>query len=175
MTCQLFRYTGPMTENPWLSEEQLSVWRAWLALNAQLPAALHRQLQGDSGLSLPDFEVLVHLTDTPDERIRVTDLARALDWDRSRVSHHIKRMEGRGLIRREECSSDGRGAFVVLSDIGRTAIQEAAPGHARLVRELIFDHLTAEELAAFASITTKVLERLDPVAAPACSVVAGPS
>lgn len=175
MTCQLFRYTGPMTDQPWLSDQQLRAWRGWMALTTQLPAALHRQLQADSGLSLPDFEVLVHLTDTPDERLRVTDLARALNWDRSRVSHHIKRMAGRGLVTREECDNDGRAAYVVLSAAGRTAIERAAPGHARKVREVVFDHLTPEELAALESITTKVLERLEPDAAPACAVVAGPT
>ncbi len=173
--CQLFRYTGPMTEEPWLSDQQLRTWRAWMALNTQLPAALHRQLQADSGLSLPDFEVLVHLTDTPEGRLRVSDLARALNWDRSRVSHHIKRMAGRGLVTREECSSDGRGAFVVLSPAGRTAIERAAPGHARKVRDVVFDHLTAEELAALEAVTAKVLARLEPDAAPSCSVVGGPA
>src|SRR5690606_10641917 len=84
-------------------------------------------------------------------------------------------MAGRGLVTREECSSDGRGAFVVLSPAGRTAIERAAPGHARKVRDVVFDHLTAEELAALEAVTAKVLARLEPDAAPSCSVVGGPT
>src|SRR3954471_10294684 len=140
-------------EGPWLSEKQQRVWREWLAMNTRLPAALHRQLQEDSGLSLPDFDVLVQLTDTPDGRVRVLPLAHALGWERSRLSHHIKRMEGRGLVEREECPDDGRGAFVVLTPAGRDAIERAAPEHARTVRELVFDSLNDAELDAVAVFT----------------------
>jgi len=147
-------------EGPWLSQRQQRVWREWLAMNAQLPAALHKQLQEDSGLSLPDFDVLVQLTDTPDGRVRILPLANALGWERSRLSHHIKRMEGRGLVEREECPDDGRGAFVVLTPTGREAIERAAPEHARTVRELVFDALTDDELDMLAQFTNKVLNRV---------------
>lgn len=149
------------TESPWLTDEQERVWRRWMVLNAQLPAALHRQLHADSGLSLQDFGVLVQLTDSPEGRVRVTDLAHGMQWERSRLSHHIKRMEGRGLVERAECPEDGRGAFVVLTPAGRAAIERAAPGHAGTVRAMVFDELTADELAALDSFTDKVLRRLD--------------
>src|SRR4051794_958070 len=113
----------------WLTDKQQRVWRSWLATTAQLPAALHRELQADAGLSLPDFDVLVQLTEAADGRVRITDLARALMWERSRVSHHLTRMERRGLVRREECHDDRRGAFVVLTSEGRAAIDGAAPAH----------------------------------------------
>jgi len=148
-------------ESPWLSEKQQRVWRVWLAINAQLPAALHKQLQEDSGLSLPDFDVLVQLTDTAEGKVRVTDLANALGWERSRLSHHVKRMEGRGLVKRVECLDDGRGAFVVLTPAGRDATERAAPEHARTVRHLVFDSLTDEELEAMAQLTDKVLNQLE--------------
>lgn len=148
------------TTDPWLSLEQQRVWRRWLAVNAQLQAELHRELQADSGLSLPDFEVLVHLTDTSAGRLRVTDLADALQWERSRVSHHIKRMERRGLVGREECAEDGRGAFVVITPTGRAAIERAAPAHAATVKDLVFSALTDGELRSLATITTKVAGRL---------------
>jgi DNA-binding MarR family transcriptional regulator len=134
-----------MDSTSWLSAKQQRVWRRWLAANAHLPAALHRELRAD-GLSLPDFEVLVQLTESPEGRVRVTDLARALSWEKSRASHHLTRMERRGLVRREECCDDGRGAFVALTTEGRTAIEQAAPGHVHTVRSLVFDDLTETEV-----------------------------
>ena len=129
----------------WLTAEEERVWRRWLTLNARLSATLHRELQDDAGLSMPDFEVLVHLTDSPEGRIRVTDLARLLQWERSRVSHHVTRMERRRLVQRVECAEDGRGAFIVITPQGRAAIEQAAPGHVNTVRRLVFDALSPEE------------------------------
>jgi len=148
------------TEGPWLTREQQRVWRQWLAVDAQLPTELHRQLQTDSDLSLQDFVVLVQLTESGSDRLRVTDLARDLQWERSRLSHHVTRMQARGLVVREECPQDGRGAFVVLTAPGRTAIEQAAPMHARTVRHLVFEALSEEELGALDSFTAKVLGRL---------------
>lgn len=153
-------------ETPWLTEKQQEVWRRWLRINAVLPATLHRELHTDAGLSLSDFDVLVHLTDRPGGRVRVNDLARALHWERSRVSHHVTRMERRGLIRREECPEDGRGAFVVITPAGRTAIEQAAPGHVQTVRDLVFDTLSDDELDSLRDITRKVLSRLEPASPP---------
>jgi len=91
-----------------------------------------------------------------------TELAAALHWERSRLSHHVKRMETRGLVGREECADDGRGAFVVLTGQGRAAIEQAAPGHTQTVRGLVFDALTEQELATLGVVTSKVLARLEP-------------
>jgi len=148
-------------DSPWLTDAQQRTWRRWLAVNDQLPAALHRELQADSDLSLQDFDVLVKLTDDGEGRVRVSELASALRWERSRLSHHVKRMEGRGLVRREECADDGRGAFVVLTGAGRAAIERAAPAHVRTVRRLVFDVLSDQELAALDAITGKVLTQLE--------------
>jgi DNA-binding MarR family transcriptional regulator len=145
----------------WLTAQEERVWRRWLTLNVLLSATLHRELQDDAGLSMPDFEVLVHLTDSPEGRIRVTDLARLLQWDRSRVSHHVTRMERRRLVQRVECAEDGRGAFIAITPQGRAAIEQAAPGHVTTVRRLVFDALSPEELDAFATIIGKVLAQLD--------------
>ena len=147
-------------DSPWLDDRQQRMWRGWVALSGQLPAALHRQLQNDSGLSLPDFEVLVHLTDTPDGRVRVSDLARCAGWERSRLSHHVTRMERRGLVERQECCDDGRGAFVAVTTAGRSAIERAAPGHAQAVRDLVFASLTEEELDTVTTFAERVLARL---------------
>lgn len=153
---------------PWLSADEQRLWRRWLRLNSELPGALHRELHADGGLSLSDFEVLVKLTETPGARVRVTDLARELAWERSRLSHHVTRMERRGLVRRSECHDDGRGAWVVLTEAGRSAIERAAPGHAKTVRRLIFDGLTSEELAVMTQVIDRVLHRvLGDIPAPA--------
>jgi DNA-binding MarR family transcriptional regulator len=151
-----------MNSTSWLNENQQQAWRRWLTVNALLPAALHRELQADAGLSLPDFDVLVLLTESPEGRVRVTTLARALSWEKSRASHHLSRMERRGLVKREECRDDGRGAFVTLTPQGSTAIKQAAPGHVRTVRSLVFDQLTEQEVDVLESALGKVLTRLDP-------------
>lgn len=146
---------------PWLADAEQRAWRNWLAVGAQLPSVLHRQLQRDSSLSLQDFEVLVHLTETKEGRARVADLAQGLQWERSRLSHHVKRMEKRGLVMREECPDDGRGAFVVLTDDGLAAIRQAAPGHAQTVKDLVFSSLTKRELENFTIATGKILANLN--------------
>ncbi len=148
-------------DGPWLDDRQQRLWRAWITLGSQLPAVLNRQLQVDSGLSLQDFEVLVRLTEAAGSRARVTDLANAAGWERSRLSHHIKRMQGRGLVQRQECCDDGRGAFVVLTPAGRRAIEQAAPGHAATVQRLVFASLAPEELEAVTGFAERVLGRLE--------------
>ena len=144
-----------------LTAQEERVWRRWLTLNARLSATLHRELHDDAGLSMPDFEVLVHLTDSPAGRLRVTDLSRLLQWERSRVSHHVTRMESRRLVQRVECAEDGRGAFVVITPEGRAASEQAAPGHVYTVRRLVFDALSPEEFEALAAIIDKLLAQVD--------------
>lgn len=150
-----------MIETIWLTSTEQHTWRQWLRLNALLPGALHRELQTDAGLSLPDFDVLVQLTDSPEGRVRVSELARGLHWERSRASHHITRMERRGLVKREECSDDGRGAWVILTAEGRAAIETAAPAHVENVRRLVFDALTPAEIDVLSTVIEKVLGRLE--------------
>jgi DNA-binding MarR family transcriptional regulator len=145
----------------WLTAEEQRVWRRWMTLNAQLSATLQRELQDDAGLSTQDYEVLVHLTDDPEGRMRVTDLARLMQWERSRVSHHVTRMERRRLVQRVECAEDGRGAFVLITPQGRAAIEQAAPGHVNTVRRLVFDVLSPEEVDSFGAIIDKALAQLD--------------
>lgn len=129
-------------------------------MQAQLTAHLHRQLQSESGLSLADFDVLVQLTDRPEARARVLELADALQWEKSRLSHHLSRMQRRGLVAREECPDDGRGAFIVLTDEGRHAIDAAAPRHVSTVREVMLDRLTPEQVDVLGDIAEAVLDGL---------------
>ena len=109
---------------------------------------------------MSDYEVLVHLTDSPEGRVRVTDLARLLQWERSRVSHHVTRMERRGLVERRECAEDGRGAFIAVTPAGRTAIEQAAPGHVAAVRRLVFDALDEDDVTSLSQAVDKMLSRL---------------
>jgi DNA-binding MarR family transcriptional regulator len=150
-----------MAEPRWLDAAEQRAWRSYLRMQGQLSARLNRQLQLDSGLSLADFDVLVQLTDVPAARVRVSELARSLQWEKSRLSHHVARMERRGLVRREECTDDGRGSFVVLTEAGRTAIESAAPPHVDAVRRFVFDDLTPVQLEALSAITAHVLSRLE--------------
>ena len=150
-----------MDEPRWLDEREQCAWRRYLQMNARLEARLHRQLQTDSGLSLADFDVLVHLTDRPEGRLRVLELADGLQWEKSRLSHHLTRMQKRGLIGREECPQDGRGAFIVLTEDGRRAIEHAAPRHVATVRELFLDQLDDDQVDVLGAIAERVLARLD--------------
>jgi DNA-binding MarR family transcriptional regulator len=151
----------PVTETRWLDNDEQRAWRRYLTMNAQLTARLHRQLQADSGMSLADFDVLVKLTDSADGRARVIELADSLQWEKSRLSHHLARMQRRELITREDCPDDARGAFAVLTPHGRTAIEQAAPRHVNTVRELFFDQLTAEQVKSLETSTENVLAHLE--------------
>src|ERR1700712_2941200 len=113
------------TDVRWLSAAEERVWRHWLRLNTRLTETLQREMQDDSGLSSSDFEVLVNLTDSPEGRVRVTDLSTQMLWERSRLSHHVTRMERRGMVQRSGCAEDGRGAFIEISPQGRAAIEAA--------------------------------------------------
>lgn len=129
-------------------------------MHAKLTAELHGRLRAESGLSLADFDVLAQLTESTVDRVRALELGRSLQWEKSRLSHHLSRMEKRGLIRREDCAEDSRGAVVVVTELGRQSIERAAPSHVEAVRGLVFDRLTRREVAALGKISDKVLAGL---------------
>ena len=144
----------------WLTEEEQRAWRGLLRMTSQLNARMNRKLLQEYGISLPDYEVLVVLSEAPEGRLRVFEVADALAWEQSRVSHQLARMQRRGLITREGCATDARGAFAVLTTVGRGAIERAAPAHVEQVRQLVFDELSHEQVSALTEITTRVLDRL---------------
>jgi DNA-binding MarR family transcriptional regulator len=144
----------------WLDTEQQQAWRGWLELNAQLSAALHRQLQATSGLSLADYDVLVALTDVPERSLRMFALGATLGWDKSRLSKQVSRMATRGLVVRRECHDDRRGAFVDLTEVGLAAIRTAAPAHVELVQRLVFDGLSRAQVRGLATLSRTLLGRL---------------
>jgi DNA-binding MarR family transcriptional regulator len=153
------RYAELMTA-AWLGDDEQRAWRTYLRMSSLLPAALNRQLQQDCGLTLPEYEVLVLLSETPEQRLRPFQICDALTWEQSRLSHQLTRMERRGLVARGECAADGRGAVIELTPAGAEAIKVAAPRHVATVRRLIFDQLSGAQLAAFEEACTAILAAL---------------
>jgi DNA-binding MarR family transcriptional regulator len=142
----------------WLTEEQQRVWRGYLTMTSRLQTAMHRQLQHDCELSLADYDVLVALSERGPQR--VNELGEALGWEQSRLSHQLRRMRGRGLVVRHGSDDDRRGATVELTADGRAALEAAAPGHVQLVREAVFDGMTAAQLRAVEKWIETVTSRL---------------
>jgi len=142
----------------WLTEEQQQIWRGYLAMTSLLQTAMHRQLQQDCELSLADYDVLVALSERGPKRIN--ELGEVLGWEQSRLSHQLRRMRGRDLVNRHGTGDDRRGATVALTEAGRAALETAAPGHAELVRSVVFDGLSAAQLRAFGSVVELVTSRL---------------
>jgi DNA-binding MarR family transcriptional regulator len=143
----------------WLTKDEQRVWRNHLKMTARLQAAMNRQLQADCGLSLADYDVLVALDERPG--CRISELGERLGWEQSRLSHQLRRMRARGLIERGGAADDRRAAAVDLTVDGRTALAAAAPGHAELVRAMVFDGVSASDLRAVDRWTAAVLERLE--------------
>ena len=150
-----------MTDVPWLDEREERAWRALQFMQMRLEAQLARQLANESGLSYPDYLVLVALTDDPHGRLRLFELGEVLGWEKSRLSHHVARMAERRLVTKEKCDSDRRGAYVAITNEGRREIEAAAPGHVAAVRRLFLDHLTPDELDAIRTAAEKVLADID--------------
>jgi DNA-binding MarR family transcriptional regulator len=150
-----------MAGTAWLDDREQQAWRGFVSLNAQLQGRIRRSLQEHSGLSDADYGVLVVLSEAPGGRLRVFELGAALGWEKSRLSHQLRRMEARGLVEREGCDTDRRGANVVLTRPGRAAIRAAAPQHVADVREWFVAPLTPAQLDALTEITDTVLAHLD--------------
>jgi DNA-binding MarR family transcriptional regulator len=141
-----------------LSADQQRVWRGYLTMVSALQAAMNRQLQRDCGLSLSDYDVLVTLAERGP--LRMYQLGDALAWEQSRLSHQLRRMRDRGLVLRHGSDDDRRGATVELTESGRAVLDLAAPGHAELVRSVVFDGMSATQLRTFGAVVETVLERL---------------
>jgi DNA-binding MarR family transcriptional regulator len=129
----------------WLTPDEQQAWRAYLATSKLLFRQLDRDLN-PFGLSGNDYEILVVLSEAPEHRLRMTDLADATAQSRSRLSHQITRMEAAGLVRRDTCPGDKRGLFAVLTDGGMATIERVAPNHVESVRRHFIDRLTPEQL-----------------------------
>jgi DNA-binding MarR family transcriptional regulator len=144
----------------WLDPVEAGAWRAWMAMSELVRAHLARDLQQECGMSEPDYAVLVHLSEGPDHRIRMSDLAQELHWSRSRLSHQVARMEARGQVRKEGCPSDARGWFAVLTESGLDDIRRAAPLHVASVRRNLIDAMDPGQLVQLQAIAEGVVAHL---------------
>mgnify|MGYP006271717237 CR=1 FL=1 len=144
----------------WLSADEQRHWRAWLATTQLLTDRLDRDLQEAAGVTLADYEILVRLSEAPDRRMRMSELAAQTLSSRSRLSHQVDRMERAGLIERMPCPDDRRGSFAVLTDAGWRTLVAAAPDHVASVREHLVDVLSPTEFAALGRACTKVVQSL---------------
>jgi len=135
---------NPEPDGGWLNEDQQRAWLAYIRIQLRMAYEMNRQLLADSGVSLPDYDVLTALSVADDGRMPITVLAAQIGWERSRVSHHVRRMSTRGLVTCGPSAADGRVTEVTLTDGGRRTLEQAAPGHVDLVRQLFFDGLPAE-------------------------------
>jgi DNA-binding MarR family transcriptional regulator len=144
----------------WLSAEQQSYWRAYIAATELLSDRLSRELQATHGLTLADYEILVRLSEADGRQLRMSQLAEVTLSSRSRLSHQIDRMEKAGLVRREACEHDRRGANAVLTEHGWDVLVKAAPTHVDGVREHLVDVLSDKEFAALGRALGKVADHL---------------
>lgn len=154
--------TDHATPTRWLDAEEMRAWRGFMAASRLLFDTLDRELQRDAGMPHTYYEILVRLSEAPDRRLRMSELAESMLSSRSRLSHAAARLEEAGWLRRVECETDRRGAFAELTDAGFATLAAAAPGHVDGVRAHLLDVLTREQLTQLADISDALLGHLGP-------------
>jgi DNA-binding MarR family transcriptional regulator len=153
------------TTTRWLTAEEQRTWRLFLTACQSLFASCEAQLLRDSGLPHGYYEILVHLSEAPGHALRMTQLATASTFSKSRLSHAVSKLEERGWVVREDCETDRRGQVARLTDEGYAVLEAAAPGHVEQVRRLLIDVLTPEQLSHLAEISAAIAA----AAAPTCA------
>src|SRR3954447_24788129 len=144
-----------------LSDPQTAAWASYQRMRTRLTGRLNRELARTTGLSEADFEILMALTEGQDESVRALALRCGLEWEKSRLSHQLRRMEERGLVTREECAEDNRGSVVRVTGAGRKLAAEARYHYEQAVRRYVTDVLTTDQLEALGAIAESVLAQLD--------------
>jgi len=134
----------------WLNDEEKRAWNAYISAYALLNQRLDQQLKRDAGLSHLQYEILARLSGAPDRELRMTELACAVQNSKSGLTYQIGQLEQAGFVRRRNCLSDERAVYAGLTDEGMAKLERAAPGHVALVRELLIDVLTPDQLSALA-------------------------
>ncbi|WP_329300509.1 MarR family transcriptional regulator [Streptomyces sp. NBC_00659] len=130
----------------WLTAAEQHAWRSYLSASSLLEDAIDRRLQAEAGMPHLYYSILAKLSEAPERRLRMTDLAEAQKITRSRLTYAVTRLEKDGTVRREGCPTDKRGHMAVLTDEGTALLERVAPGHVETVRTAIFDHLTPEQV-----------------------------
>jgi DNA-binding MarR family transcriptional regulator len=143
-----------------MTSSELAVWRSLIDTTAGLRRILGAELQ-ESSLSPADYQVLLALSEADGRRMRSSELASTIDWQRSRLSHHLGRMERRGLIRRDGCATDSRGAEVSLTAEGARVFRRATAPHMRAIKKHFADALTPEQFQALAGILQGLQNHLE--------------
>lgn len=144
-----------------LTERQATAWASYQRMRTQLSGKLGRELQRETGLSEADYEVLSAIIESPEGSVRSLALRCGLDWEKSRLSHQLRRMTERGLVVRDECLEDNRGFIVRASDKGLAAAASARRHHEDAVRHYVADALSAEQLDLLGSIADAVLKKIE--------------
>ena len=147
-------------ETRWLDEHQQRSWRAYLVGTTLLMDRLDRELREQHRMSLPEYEILVRLSEAPDNRLRMAMLADSVSHSRSRVTHTVSRMESAGLVTRDACVADGRGVEAVLTEHGKAALTSAAPTHVAGVRRLLVDLVGDDDFDAVGRVFDAVTDAL---------------
>ncbi len=143
-----------------MTSAELATWRSLVDTTAELRRVLGAELQ-ETTLSPADYQVLLALTEAKGKRMRSSELARTIDWERSRLSHHLGRMERRKLIRRDGCATDSRGAEIALTAEGARVFRRATAPHMRSIKRHFADALTPEQFAALGGILHALQDHLD--------------
>jgi len=146
----------------WLSDEEMALWRPFLTSMLGVSLHLDASLRASDDLSLDDYEVLVHLSEAQERRLRMSQLSDRLLNSRSRLTQRVDRLERRGYVTRKKCDADRRGTWAVLTDAGFAALTEAAPAHVSHVRDVLFDHLDPADLADLTSVFERLAAQFDP-------------
>jgi DNA-binding MarR family transcriptional regulator len=149
----------------WLSASEQATWRRYLLATNLLDEALDRQLMRDARLAHAHYAVLVALSEAPDRRLRMRELAERVRFSQSRMTHAIASLQRREWVRREPCPTDRRGQVAIITDAGLARLEAAAPGHVSEVRARVFDRLSPAQVAALDDICATLLAGLDPAEA----------
>jgi DNA-binding MarR family transcriptional regulator len=145
----------------WLDDDELTAWIRLVSVVELLPGVLDTQLR-DAGLSHFEYFVLAMLSESPHRTLRMTALAARTNATLPRLSHVVRRLEGRGLVERSACPQDARATNARLTDEGWQKLKDTAPGHVATVREHVIDALTAEQVGQLGEIAEAILSRIDP-------------
>ena len=145
----------------WLTPEELGSWLSLVRLMTWLPWSIDQQLQHDANLATVEYQVLACLSQGPQRMMRMSSMAVFTNASLSRLSRVVKRLEDRGLVRREADHSDGRFTNAILTDEGLRTVEAAAPAHVAHVRSLVIDVLSPEQLRRLGSAAERILSRID--------------